>query len=89
VSDNEIIYRLDRIIDLLTAINERLTKGYVDAVRNVSISEVKEFRKANNISQAELGRMIGISQQAINQFEKGQTGLRTDTMNKLLYVVRI
>lgn len=88
MSDNEIIYRLDRIIDLLTTINDRLGKGYSDAIRNVSISEVKEFRKANNISQSELGKMIGVSQQCINQFEHGQTGLSQRKMNELVYVMK-
>lgn len=41
-------------------------------IYQVTISEkIKQFRKENNLSQSEFGRLIGVSAQAVYKWEQG------------------
>ena len=44
---------------------------------------IKSHRLAAGLSQKELGELVGVSQQAIAQYEKGQNSPRTDTIKKI------
>lgn len=85
MSDNaEIIDRLDIIIDLLTALNNRFNK---EMHRRATASEKKEFRKKYNLTQRDLARMVGVSQQAIWQFETGRTNPKITTLKVIASII--
>lgn len=78
MSDNEIIYRLDRIIDLLTAINDRLEKH-----ASISEVEIKEVRKRKGMTQKELAQRLGVTASAVSQYEKPGANLTQETLQKI------
>jgi len=53
--------------------------------------EVRFLRKDMNLTQAELGRLLGVTSQQIARWEKGQSGIPTaaDAMLRLLYAERV
>lgn len=46
-------------------------------------NNIKKIRKAKGLTQADLGRKLGISQAAIGQFEKGKTSIKIETIEKI------
>ncbi len=44
---------------------------------------IKEFRTVKKLSQEDIGKVFGVSRQAINQWEKGQTQPRIKRIGKL------
>ena len=60
------------------------------AVRKIPVSsqlaaaiEIRWARQAANLSQSELGKRIGVSQQAIAKLERGGGNLSLDTLDKV------
>lgn len=49
--------------------------------------EIKRYRKKYNLSLRDMGRLTGISYQAISDFEKGKFNPRNKTEEKILYVI--
>ena len=47
---------------------------------------VKERRRANNLSQAELGELAGVGRRLVVEVEKGKPTVRLDAVNKILKV---
>ena len=50
---------------------------------------LKEIRKNKGLTQKELGRIIGISREAIRDFENGKRNLRVENLKKLLEVFEL
>jgi len=44
---------------------------------------IKRLRKMRGLTQADLGRKLGITQSAIGQFEKGSSSLKLETIEKI------
>ena len=56
----------------------------------MSVGEnIKQARKRAGLSQTELGNLIGVTGQAIGQFEKKDTQLRADTIQKIADALKI
>lgn len=52
--------------------------------------KIKELRKANNLTQEELGRKLGVKKSAIQKYEKGEiVNLKLDTIKKLCEIFNI
>lgn len=49
----------------------------------IHIVKIFEFRKANRLTQAELGELIGVSQVAISTYENGERTPPLDVLIKL------
>lgn len=47
---------------------------------------VRERRKANKLSQRELGELAGVGTRLISELERGKPTLRMDVVNKVLHV---
>ena len=46
--------------------------------------DIKAFRKANDLSQVELAKFLGVGQSFISQIEKGDRPLPSDSLDKIL-----
>lgn len=49
------------------------------------MANLKAFRKANNLTQTEIGDFLGIKKSFISKIECGVAGLPREKLNKLLY----
>ena len=47
-------------------------------------SDLKVFRKVNNLTQEQLGDYLGIKKSFISQIESGKCAMPTDKFNKLI-----
>ena len=45
---------------------------------------LKDARKKRNLTQSEMGRLVGLEQAVISRIEQGRHALRVDTLFKLL-----
>ncbi len=50
---------------------------------------IKLWRKKKGLTQAELGRKLGITQSAIGQFEKGKSSIKIETIEKIAEALEI
>lgn len=50
---------------------------------------IKKIRKMKNLTQRELGELLGISQAAIGQFESGKSNLTMDTVKKIASALEV
>lgn len=46
--------------------------------------DIKAFRKANDLSQVELAKFLGVGQSFISQIEKGDRPLPSDSLDKIM-----
>ena len=46
-------------------------------------------RKAQHMTQKELGKKLGISQQAVNQFENGKSGINLKTLENIAFALNL
>lgn len=53
------------------------------------ISALIKYRRKNNISQKEFAKRIGVKQQMISRFEKGNVDPRLSFISKVLYGINI
>lgn len=44
---------------------------------------IREIRKKRNLSQRELGELLGVTQSAVGQFEKNGSNLRAETIQRI------
>ncbi len=54
--------------------------------KNTISAFVKEHRRAAGLTQAELAAKAGVGLRFIRDLEQGKTSLRTDTVNKALFL---
>jgi len=50
---------------------------------------IKEFRKKKGLTQAELGALLGVSQQMIGQFENSLTPPKIETLQKIASALNV
>lgn len=50
---------------------------------------IREFRKKRELSMRELGRAIGVSEQAISQYELGKRPVTSDTIRKICKTLNV
>ena len=63
--------------------------GKMAIFKREDIGKIRQKRLALGYSQAELARLVGISQSAISHFERGRTNLRVGIAEKLLNVLKL
>lgn len=51
--------------------------------------QIKKIRKEKGLSQKELGKLLGVSQQMIGQYESPNSNLKLDTIKKISSVLKI
>lgn len=47
------------------------------------MNRIKELRKANHMTQAELAKKLGVTPQAVGAYERGDRGVNKETLDKL------
>ena len=47
------------------------------------MNRIKELRKANHMTQAELAKKLGVTPQAVGAYERGDRGVNRETLDKL------
>jgi Predicted transcriptional regulator with C-terminal CBS domains len=50
---------------------------------------IRKLRKAKNITQKELGRLIGVSESQIGQYEKGYRNPKLETLKKIARALEV
>ena len=69
---------------------EELKKEYELLETKYKLSEeLISFRKKNNISQKEFAEKIGVKQQAVSRFEKGEIDPRLSFVEKILFGMNV
>ena len=59
----------------------------IEHMKNSLIKQVLAYRKENDLTQKELGELIGVKQQVISRFENGNSNVGLDFLTKLTYVI--
>ncbi len=59
------------------------------ASRNVFPSNLRRIRKMRGVSQAALGRALGVQRAAICKYEKGRTQPNAEALNKLAHLLDV
>ena len=59
----------------------------IENMKNSLIKQVLAYRKENDLTQKELGELIGVKQQVISRFENGNSNVGLDFLTKLTYVI--
>ena len=78
---------LEKIANILGADPYWLTSGYISTVLNVG-GKIRSLRISQGMTQKELGEKLGVSQSAINQYEKSQN-LSLNTMRRIAKALNI
>lgn len=76
----------------LKKVNEILMKNDVNEgleLRYTFINELISFRKKNNLTQKEFAERLGLKQQAIARFEKGEIDPRISFIAKILEEINL
>lgn len=78
--------KMNDFFDEMFQDDEELVKEYeLLKPKYMLIEELIYFRKKHNISQKNFAEKIGVKQQAISRFEKGEIDPRLSFISKILY----
>jgi DNA-binding XRE family transcriptional regulator len=73
---------------MATPENQELAeKEYERIMKAVLVQRIKEIRKAKNISQEEMAKLMGVKQPEIARLEKGETLPNFKTLFKFLFAI--
>lgn len=59
----------------------------INSIKDNLIKQVFDYRKRENMTQLELANKIGVKQQVISRFEKGNSNVSLEFLSKLTYVI--
>ena len=55
-------------------------------MKNIDVDAIKKLRIENNVSQKELGNMLGISDRAVSKWERGESQPSAKNMIALFFL---
>jgi DNA-binding XRE family transcriptional regulator len=83
-------YSLDETKDIVLGKRGVLTREIYEAELKLELvaERIRELRKQRNLSQSELGELVGVKKSQISKIEKGNQNITIETLLKVFHALQ-